>query len=1129
MHSMRHAFLSVVIFAFLTISLLAVAQVPLQFVAITPCRVVDTRRANGPFGGPTLQAQTSRSFTIPEGACNVLATNLAAYSLNVTVVPRPTLGYLTIWPTGQTQPKISTLNSPDGRVKANAAIVPAGTNGAVSVFATDNTDVILDIDGYFVPATSSTLAFFPLTPCRVVDTRWTAGDLGGPTLKAGKERDFPLLESSCNIPGSAQGYSLNFTVVPHPTLGYLTVWPTGQSQPTVSTLNDTKGVVVANAAIVPAGTGGNISVYPTDNTDLIVDIDGYFAPSTAGQDPLSLYTLPPCRALDTRKGSGTFSGMIPVPVLASPCNVPSAQAYVLNATVIPYGGHSMGYLSLWPDAESQPVVSTLNAPDGTVTSNMAIVPTLNGSIDAYAQNPTDLVLDIFSYFAPITPLKITTTSLPSGTLHNGYNTELIASGGVPPYTWSLASGTLPPGLNPIPASGLITGTPTMNGTYPFTVEVTDSQTVPAVKSAPLSIVVNATVQQLNMVTTTLPAGTQNVGYNVVVAATGGVTPYVWSIAAGSLPPGLFLVANTGAITGTPYGGGTWTFSLQATDSESPAQAVSRQFSLTISPAVLLSITTTSLPSGSAGTAYSAAVVVIGGDYPYTWSLLSGTLPAGLGLNPITGVISGMPTAAGTSNFTVQATDSETPPVSASAPLSIIIQQGVVTITTTSLPAAPVNNPYSATLTASGGLTPYTWSIISGSLPAGLQLNASTGAITGLPTTLGTSNFTVKAVDSETPPSSATAPLSITVAPPSRIFTVLHNFAGPEGSTPSAPLVLATDGNFYGTDSYGGTGGGTFFRMTPSGAVTDLYNFCSQSGCADGNAPAGMVQATDGNFYGVTIDGGNNHDVGTAFKVTPGGALTTLYDFCSQETCPDGQYPAAIMQASDGNLYGVVATGGNGLGVFYQLTLGGTMTDLYSFDGSAGRAPGMKLVEGNDGQLYGTAPKGGQNGWGTVFKITLRGAATPLYSFCSQANCVDGAYPVSGLTLGSDGNFYGTTSGSYVTAGTVYKITPTGTLTTLYTFCVQTSCYDGNHPYGPVVQGSDGNFYGTTNSGGVYNYGTIFEITSSGTLTTLHSFNVADGINPTVRLVQDARGYFYGTTAKGGASNIGTVFSLSPPQ
>ena len=209
----------------------------------------------------------------------------------------------------------------------------------------------------------------------------------------------------------------------------------------------------------------------------------------------------------------------------------------------------------------------------------------------------------------------------------------------------------------------------------------------------------------------------------------------------------------------------------------------------------------------------------------------------------------MPTAAGTSNFTVQATDSETPPVSVSAPLSIIIQQGVVTITTASLPAASVNNPYSATLTASGGLTPYTWSIISGSLQAGLQLNAGTGAITGLPTTLGTSNFTVKAVDSETPPSSATAQLSITVAPPSRIFTVLHNFAGPEGSLPLDALVLATDRNFYGTDFYGGTGGGTFFKMTPSGAVTDLYNFCSQSGCADGNAPQASCRPPMGTSTG----------------------------------------------------------------------------------------------------------------------------------------------------------------------------------------------------------------------------------------------------------------------------------------
>ena len=182
MHPTRHVFLSVVVLACLAVSQFALAQVPLQFVTVPPCRVVDTRLAVGPFGGPSLTGQTPRDFAIPNGACSIPST-AAAYSLNVTVVPRPTLGYLTVWPTGQRQPTISTLNSPDGRVKANAAIVPAGTpNQSISVFATDNTDVILDIDGYFVPANNTTLAFFPLTPCRVADTRWPTGPFGGPSL-----------------------------------------------------------------------------------------------------------------------------------------------------------------------------------------------------------------------------------------------------------------------------------------------------------------------------------------------------------------------------------------------------------------------------------------------------------------------------------------------------------------------------------------------------------------------------------------------------------------------------------------------------------------------------------------------------------------------------------------------------------------------------------------------------------------------------------------------------------------------------------------------------------------------------------------------------------------------------------
>ncbi len=366
----------------------------LQFIPITPCRAFDTRSA--PLGGPELGAGTTREFDIPQSPCDI-PQNAVAYSLNVTVVPNASLNYLTLWPTGQAQPYVSTLNS-DGRVKANAAITPAGTNGGVSVYVSDATQVILDIDGYFLPAgTASALTFYPLTPCRIADTRNASGSLGGPAITGGSSRSFPVQSSSCGIPPLAKAYSLNVTAVPHKTLNYLTSWPTGETQPYVSTLNSSTGAVTANAAVVPVGTSGAVSIFVSDTSDVILDVNGYFAPPATGG--LSLYPVTPCRVIDTRSGSGAFNGTLSVDVETSSCAPPStAQGYVLNATAVPPG--SLDYLSLWPAGEAQPYVSTLNALDGAITSNMAIVPTTNGSIDAFSSNSTNLILDISSYFAP---------------------------------------------------------------------------------------------------------------------------------------------------------------------------------------------------------------------------------------------------------------------------------------------------------------------------------------------------------------------------------------------------------------------------------------------------------------------------------------------------------------------------------------------------------------------------------------------------------------------------------------------------------------------------------------------------------------------------------------------------------
>ncbi len=354
--------------------------------------------------------QSSRSVPIPSGACNIPGTALA-YSLNITVVPRGPLQYLSIWPSGQPQPVVSTLNAFDGRIVANAAIVPAGTNGAISVFVSDTTDVIIDINGYFAPAsTPNSLSFYSVTPCRVVDTRNPASSLGGPLMSGGSIRSFPIPSSSCGVPNSAAAYSFNVTVVPRRPLGYLTTWPTGQPQPVVSTLNSGDGSIVANAAIVPAGTNGAVSFFVTDDTDVIIDVNGYFAApgSPAAQ---ALYTVSPCRVADTRGGgfpsgfgspaiAGGASRSFQVP--AGPCpGIPgTAKAYSLNVTVVPSAG-VLGYLTAWPTGQAQPVVSTLNSPLGKIVANAAIVPSgTSGAISVFVTDLTNVILDINAYFAP---------------------------------------------------------------------------------------------------------------------------------------------------------------------------------------------------------------------------------------------------------------------------------------------------------------------------------------------------------------------------------------------------------------------------------------------------------------------------------------------------------------------------------------------------------------------------------------------------------------------------------------------------------------------------------------------------------------------------------------------------------
>jgi uncharacterized repeat protein (TIGR03803 family) len=355
-------------------------------------------------------------------------------------------------------------------------------------------------------------------------------------------------------------------------------------------------------------------------------------------------------------------------------------------------------------------------------------------------------------------------------------------------------------------------------------------------------------------------------------------------------------------------------------------------------------------------------------------------------------------------------------------------------------------------------------------------------------------------------------------------SVLYSFAttGGDASYPyHNNLLLASDGNFYGLTFYGGAhGDGTVFKITPAGVETVLYSFAVGS---DGYEPYGsLVQGTDGNFYGMTYEGGTHSD-GTVFKITPAGVESVLYSFAGGSDGDDAY--GSLLQGTDGNFYGTTEGGGaNNEGTVFKVTPAGVETVLYSFaGGSDGKDPYYEsLVQGTDGNFYGTTYDGGTNDEGTVFKVTSAGAETVLWTFGSVS---DGQYPYGSLIQGTDGNFYGLTyEGGANDEGTAFKITPAGVETVLWSFG---SASDGEYPYGSLFQATDGNFYGMTYGGGAHNEGTIFEITPSGTETVVWSLGAgSDGTEPYNSLTVGPDGTLYGLTDEGGANGEGAVIQLN---
>lgn len=351
------------------------------------------------------------------------------------------------------------------------------------------------------------------------------------------------------------------------------------------------------------------------------------------------------------------------------------------------------------------------------------------------------------------------------------------------------------------------------------------------------------------------------------------------------------------------------------------------------------------------------------------------------------------------------------------------------------------------------------------------------------------------------------------------FTVLHSFTwATEGGDPNGGLIRNTDGNLYGlTSAEGPNFGGTAFKITTAGAFTLLSSF---NGATLGNAPyENLVRGTDSAFYGTTSNGGANQYYGTIFKICAGNA-TILHTFNGSQ---GGNPLGSLVQATNGIFYGTTEYGGtNNAGTIFKITKSGTYTVLRNLSNADGANPNGSLIQATDGSLYGTTTYYGTNSGGTIFKITLSGNYTVL----RHLNTADGYYPFGDLVQGTDGNFYGTTStGGANGAGTIFKITPSGVYTVLRNLSFTS---DGGNPKGSLVQYTDGNFYGTTSTGGNNSAGTIFKISSGGVFQVLKHLNAAtNGSTPQGKLLIGSDGNFYGITGEGGTNNAGTIFKITP--
>jgi hypothetical protein len=800
----------------------------------------------------------------------------------------------------------------------------------------------------------------------------------------------------------------------------LTVDPTTLASAVANSIyNATLSATGGSGTYTFAVTAGSLPSWLTLNTSTGV-LSG--TPTTTGT---SSFTITATDSMNTSlRGSKAYTLTVnaATTLTVDPTTLASAVANsTYNATLSATGGS--GTYTFAVTAGSLPSWLTLNTSTGVLSGTPTTTGTSSFTISATDSMNTSL-RGSKAYTLTVdaaTTLTVAPATLASAAANSPYYATLSATGGSGSYTFAVTAGSLPSWLTLDSTTGVLSGTPTNTDTSTFTITATDSNGSGLTGSQDYTLSVNPG-SNLTVSPTTLPSATVGNAYNATLSATGGSGSYTFAVTAGSLPSWLTLDGTTGVLSGTPTTTGTSSFTITATDGNITGLWGTQAYTLTVNATSSLTVSPTTLPGATANTLFSVMVSATGGSGTYTFAVTAGSLPTGLALNAVTGVLSGTPMTSGTSTFTITATDTTNTALQGSNTYTLTVNAaGILTVYPTTLASAVVGNPFNATLSATGGSGSYTFAVTAGSLPTWLTLNATTGVLSGTPTSTGTSTFTITATDSNSPGLTGRRDFTLSVTPGSSLTVNPTTLASATVNSAYSATLSAT----------GGSGHYTF--AVTAGSLPSWLTL---------NATTGVLSGTP------TASGASTFTITATDSNNPGLAGSRAYTLTVNAVSTVTVSPTTLPNATANSAFNVMLSATGGSGSYTFAVTAGSLPSWLTLDATTGLLSGTPTSTGTSSFTITATDSSGVAG-SQAYTLTVDPASSLTVSPGALASATpNSAYSASLSATGGSGSYiFAVTSGSLPAGISLNASTGvlSGTPPTIGTWSFTITATDRNSP------------------------------------------------------------------------------------